>query len=83
MHKSVTIVSTKLAADTKYKHTHSQHMKRQHEYHTFRTQHEFAKRCLRHNLHFQQYTSSGKRKIITHSLSGFANYTKHQYIQNY
>ena len=64
-------------------HTHN--TRRQHELHTFRTQHEFAKRCLRHNLPNTLNNTPALviEKIITHSLSGFANYTKHQYIQNY
>ena len=64
-------------------HTHN--TRRQHELHTFRTQHEFAKRCLRHNLPNTLNNTPALviEKIITHSLSGFANYTKHQYMQNY
>ena len=64
-------------------HTHN--TRRQHELHTFRTQHEFAKSCLRHNLPNTLNNTPALviEKIIIHSLSGFANYTKHQYIQNY
>ena len=60
-------------------HTHN--TRRQHELHTFRTKHEFAKRYLRHNLPstLNNTPAQVKEKIITHSLSGFGNDTKQQY----
>ena len=51
----------------------------------YREKHEFAKKCLRHNLPLTLNNTPSiiKDKLHTHSLQGFANYAKHQFIMEY
>ena len=51
----------------------------------YRAKHEFAKKCLRHNLPLTLNNTPSiiKDKLHTHSLQGFANYAKHQFIMEY
>ena len=59
---------------------------RQTHIHIYRTQHTFARHCLRHDLPNTPNNTGEvlvKGKIYTYSLSGFTNYAKHQIIQNY
>ena len=46
------------------------------EIYTYTTKHEFAKKCLRHNLPFllNNIPTIVKEKLNTHSLQGFAQY---------
>ena len=52
---------------------------------TYKTKHEFAKKCLRHNLPFllNNIPTIVKEKLNTHSLQGFAQYAKLYFLQNY
>ena len=45
----------------------------------------FAKRCLRHNLHFllNNIPEIVKEKLISYSTQGFAKYVKLYFIHNY
>ena len=49
------------------------------------TKHEFAKKCLQHNLPFllNNIPTIVKEKLSTHSLQGFAHYAKLYFLQNY
>ena len=54
--------------------------------HTNRAKHDFAKRCIRHDipLLINNTTFNFKNKITTHSLRGFISYAKHTFfLQNY
>ena len=64
---------------------HEHNTRRQSNLHIYRTQHTFARHCLRHDLSntIKNTCELVKGKIYTHSLSGFTNYAKHQIIQNY
>ena len=64
---------------------HEHNTRRQSNLHIYRTQHTFARHCLRHDLPntLNNTCELVKGKIYTHSLSGFTNYAKHQIIQNY
>ncbi len=64
---------------------HEHNTRRQTNLHIYRTQHTFARHCLRHDLPntINNTDELVKGKLYTHSLSGFTNYAKHQIIQNY
>ena len=64
---------------------HEHNTRRQTNLHIYRTQHTFARHCLRHDLPntLNNTDELVKGKLYTHSLSGFTNYAKHQIIQNY
>ena len=64
-------------------HTHDTRIKN--ELYTFRAKHEFAKKCLRHNLPLivNNIPDIVKEKLITHSLNGFAKYVKQNLLQTY
>ncbi len=64
-------------------HTHDTRIKN--ELHTFRAWHEFAKKCLRHNLPLivNNIPDIVKDKLATHSLNGFAMYVKLNLLQTY
>ena len=49
--------------------------------HTNRAKHDFAKRCIRHDipLLINNTTFNFKNKITTHSLRGFISYAKHTF----
>ena len=53
--------------------------------HTNRAKHDFAKRCIRHDipLLINNTTFNIKNKITTHSLQGFISYAKENVLQNY
>ena len=53
--------------------------------HTNRAKHNFAKRCIRHDIPFliNNTTFNIKNKITTHSLPGFISYAKENFLQNY
>ena len=53
------------------------------ELYTFRAKHEFAKKCLRHNLPLvvNNIPDIVKEKRITHNLNGFAKYVKQNLLQ--
>ena len=53
--------------------------------HTNRAKHDFAKRCIRHDIRLliNIITFNIKNKITTHSLRGFISYAKHNFLQNY
>ena len=66
---------------------HEHNTRRQTNIHIYRTQHTFARHCLRHDL---PNTLNNTCELVkctiythTHSLSGFTNYAKHQIIQTY
>ena len=64
-------------------HTHDTRIKN--ELYTFRAKHEFAKKCLRHNLPLivNNIPDIVKEKLITHILNGFAKYVKQNVLQTY
>ena len=53
------------------------------EIYTYKTKHEFAMKCLRHNLPFllNNIPTIVKEKLNTHSLQGFAQYAKLYFLQ--
>ena len=55
------------------------------EIYTYKTKHEFAKKCLWHNLPFllNNIPTIVKEKLNTHSLQRFAQYAKLHFLQNY
>ena len=64
-------------------HAHDTRIKN--ELHTFRARHEFAKKCLRHNLPLivSNIPDIVKDKLATHCLNGFAMYVKLNLLQTY
>ena len=70
---------------TRNTNIHEHNTRRQSNLHIYRTQHTFARHCLRHDLPntLNNTCELVKGKIYTHSLSGFTNYAKHQIILNY
>ena len=64
-------------------HTHDTRIK--HEISTFRTRHEYAKKCLRYNLPLMLNTTPDTitNKLYTHSLQGLVNYAKQYILLNY
>ena len=64
-------------------HTHDARIK--HEISTYRTRHEYAKKCLRYNLPLMLNTTPDTitNKLYTHSLQGLVNYAKQYILLNY
>ena len=55
------------------------------EIYIYKNKHEFAKKCLRHNLPFllNNTPTIVKEKLNAHSLQGLAQYAKLYFLQNY
>ena len=66
-------------------HIHNHFTRKHNKIHTFRTQHEFAKKCLKYNLpHIINNTPDIlKDKVTTHSLQGYISYAKKIIIKSY
>ena len=64
---------------------HGHDTRRRCEIHIYPVQHEFAKRCIRFNIPLTINSTPVciKDKVTTHSLHGFTNYIKAQYLQSY
>ena len=52
---------------------------------TYQIKHEFAKKCLRHNLPLllNNLPEKVKQKLMSHSNQGFVNYVKLYFLQSY
>ena len=61
--------------DTRYKN----------KIYTYKIIHEFAKKCLRHNLPLllNNLPDIVKEKLMSHSTQGFVNYVKQYFLQSY
>ncbi len=66
-------------------YVHNYNTRKKTELHPFRTEHEFAKRCLRYSLpHVINNTSKlVTEKIGTHSFRSFGNYAKNNLLEKY
>ena len=64
---------------------HKHDTRNKHELYTYRIKHEFAKKCLRHNLPLilNNNPHTVKDKISTHSMQGFVQYVKHHLLRSY
>ena len=64
---------------------HNHKTSRQHEIHIVGIKHSFAKRSLKHNLPIPLNDNPQivKDKLYTHSLQGFVNYAKYNFINKY
>ena len=64
---------------------HNHNTRRQHEIHIVGIKHSFAKRSLKHNLPITLNDTPQivKDKFYTHSLQGFVNYAKYNFINKY
>ena len=64
---------------------HKHDTRNKHELYTYRVKHEYAKKCLRHNLPLilNNISHLVKEKINTHSMLGFVKYVKHHLLQSY
>ena len=53
--------------------------------HNYYVKHEFAKKCLRYNIipTINKCPKQIKEKVNTHSIQGFAKYTKNFFIEKY
>ena len=64
---------------------HKHDTRNKHELYTYRVKHEYAKKCLKHNLPLilNNISHLVKEKINTHSMLGFVKYVKHHLLQSY
>ncbi len=64
---------------------HSHNTRNNKNVHIRRTNHEFAKMCIRHNIPalMNNTDPSIKDKLLTHSIKGFVKYVKCKFVQNY